>query len=331
MPHLDAPPAVSVVVPSRGRALRLRWLLNALEEQTLPREEWEAVVVHDYDAATAARIIESHPLHSAGVLRHVATEPRARGLGGRQNIGRQRNTGWREARAELVAFTDDDCRPAPEWLELLVRRARCSPGAVVQGATRPEPFEAEVSRAPHARILEVKPVTWFAQTGNILYPRALLDQLGGFDERTLSAEDVELWARARAAGGTMVPEPRAVVFHAIESHTLPGSVRRKLHRRDVPYVLSRHPELRTNLTLRLFLTDDHLRITAALLGLAGARARPWLAALAVPYAIRLSRRRGGGPKARVMALAEAPGQGVREAADLLTLAAGSVRHRTVVL
>jgi GT2 family glycosyltransferase len=188
-----------------------------------------------------------------------------------------------------------------------------------------------VSRGPHARILEVKPVTWFAQTGNILYPHALLDQLGGFDERTLTAEDVELWARARAAVSTMVAEPGAVVFHAIESHTLPGSVRTKLHRRDVPYVLSRHPELRPNLTLRLFITGDHLRITAALLGLAGARARPWLAALAVPYAIRLSRRRGSGPKARVLALAEVPGQCVREAADVLVMAAGSVRHRTLVL
>ena len=81
----------------------------------------------------------------------------------------------------------------------------------------------------------------------------------------------------------------------------------------------------------MFLTDDHLRITAALVGLAGARSRPWLAALAVPYAIRASRRRGSGRKARAIALAEVPGQAVREAADVLALATGSVRHRTVVL
>ena len=126
---------------------------------------------------------------------------------------------------------------------------------MVQGTTRPEPFETAVRSGPHARTIEAEPVSWFAQTCNILYPRAVLDQLGGFDERTLTAEDVELGARARAAGSPIVPEPRAVVFHAIESHTLPGIVRRNLHRRDVPYVLGRHPELRPNLRLRLFLKN----------------------------------------------------------------------------
>ena len=38
-------PAASVVIASHGRPLRLRWLLNALEEQTLPRAEWELIVV----------------------------------------------------------------------------------------------------------------------------------------------------------------------------------------------------------------------------------------------------------------------------------------------
>ena len=71
----EQPPAVSVVVASHGRHLRLRWLLNALEEQTLPRERWELIVVHDYDAATAARLMERHPLGEDGTLRHVAIEP----------------------------------------------------------------------------------------------------------------------------------------------------------------------------------------------------------------------------------------------------------------
>jgi hypothetical protein len=159
--------------------------------------------------------------------------------------------------------------------------------------------------------------------------------LNALQEQTLPPEEWEAVVvhdyDAATAGSTIVPEPHAVVFHAIESLTLPGIVRRKLHRRDWAYALGRNPELRSNLTLRLFLTEDHLRITAALVGLAGARMRPWLAALAVPYALQASRRRGSGRKARVMALAEVPGQGVREAADMLAMATGSVRYRTLVL
>ena len=67
--------AVSVVVASHGRHLRLRWLLNALEEQTLDRARWEVIVVHTYDDETAARVLDSHPLTRAGLLSHIASSP----------------------------------------------------------------------------------------------------------------------------------------------------------------------------------------------------------------------------------------------------------------
>ena len=109
---------VSVVVASHGRHLRLLWLLNALDEQTLDRSEWDLVVVHDYDQETAERVLERHPLSQAGVLRQIAIAP------GTGSPARQRNLGWRAARGELVAFTDDDCRPEPDWLERMVAVAR---------------------------------------------------------------------------------------------------------------------------------------------------------------------------------------------------------------
>src|SRR5215467_9667042 len=130
---------VSVVVPSHERVTRLRWLLNALEEQTLPRDRWELVVVHDSTDGTE-ELVKTHPLAAAGVLRNVRLEP------GTGSASRQRNTGWREAKAPLIAFVDDDCRPEPAWLEHLVEAARSNPGAIVQGASRPDPFEAEIMK-----------------------------------------------------------------------------------------------------------------------------------------------------------------------------------------
>ena len=40
-------PDLTVAVASHERPLRLRWLLNALEEQTLERARFEVVVCHD--------------------------------------------------------------------------------------------------------------------------------------------------------------------------------------------------------------------------------------------------------------------------------------------
>jgi glycosyltransferase involved in cell wall biosynthesis len=314
-----------VVVASHARHLRLRWLLNALEEQTLARESWDVVVVHDYDSATAERVIDRHPLAEAGLLRGVSIEP------GTGSPSRQRNIGWRGARGELIAFTDDDCRPEPHWLERLVAVARTQPGQVVQGRTRPEPHEAELLKAPHVRTINVKPVGPYAQTCNILYPRELLDRLGGFDERAIAGEDVGLSIRARRAGATVVAAPDAVVNHAIESHTLPGILRQNLKWRHLAYLAKHHPEIRTTFPLRVFWDADHLRTSAALAGVFGARRRRPLLALAAPYVVHSMNRRGTAMRSRAITAAEIPGQAVRQVAEVAGLAVGSVRHRTLVL
>jgi glycosyltransferase involved in cell wall biosynthesis len=316
--------AVSVVVASHARQARLRWLLNALAEQTLDPGAWELIVVHTYDAATAARVIESHPLHAEGRLRHVEIEP------GTGSPSRQRNRGWRLARGALVAFTDDDCRPEPGWLEGLVDVARATPGAVVQGRTRPDPYEREILRAPHVRTLRVEPVGPYCQTANILYPRALLERLDGFDERAVAGEDVGLSLRARAAGAAIVAAPGAVVYHAVESHPLPGILRQNLKWRYLAYLVKRHPEFRATLPLGLFWDTDHLLTTGAAVGLVGARRHRALALLAVPYLHRALARRGPGRRRAVAAL-ELPGQAVRQLAEVGGMVAGSITHRTLIL
>jgi len=318
------PPVVSVVVASHARPLRLLWLLNALAEQTAG-EPWELVVVHDYDEETATRILSRHPLSQAGTLRQVTIDP------GTGSPPRQRNLGWRAARGGLVAFTDDDCRPEPDWLQRLVEAARKHPGGIVQGATRPDPLEAAILAAPHVRTMSIEPVGPFAQTCNILYPHALLDRLGGFDEIAIAGEDVELSLRARAAGATIAGAPGAVVNHAVEAHTLPGILRQNLKWRHLAYLVKRHPELRPDLFLRVFWDADHLRVLAAAAGVLGLARRPRSLVLAVPYVIHAARRRGRRRRAAAVAVVEIPGQFVRQLAEVLGMAVGSVRHRTLLL
>jgi GT2 family glycosyltransferase len=322
---VEAPIAVSVVVASHGRHLRLRWLLNALEEQTLQRGLWEVVVVHDYDRATAKRVIDAHPLNEAGTLRAIAIPA------GTGTPARQRNLGWRTAAGELIAFTDDDCRPEPEWLERLIAAARPAAGTMVQGATRPDPLERRVLAAPHVRTMRIDPVGPYAQTCNILYPRELLERLDGFDDRAVTGEDVGLSLRARAAGARITPAPDAVVNHAVESHTLPGILRQNLKWRHLAYLAKRHPEMRRELPLGVFWDSEHLWTTTALVGVVGARWNRGLLALTAPYAVRASRRRGRGLRALTIALVEMPGQAVRQVAEVLGLAVGSLRHRTFLL
>jgi len=317
-------PAVSVVVASHARPLRLLWLLHALADQTLARP-WEVLVIHDYEAPVAARVLAGHPLASAGRLRTTAIAP------GSGSPARQRNLGWRAARAPLVAFTDDDCRPDSGWLAALYDAAERTPGAVVQGRTRPDPLEAAILAAPHVRTLSVEPVGPYAQTANILYPRDLLERLGGFDERAVTGEDVDLSLRARSAGAPVVAAPGALVHHAVESHTLPGILRQNLKWRHLAYLVKRHPELRAQMPLRLFWDNEHAWAAPALAGVLGAAVRPGALALAAPYAVRTMRRRARGRRHPALALAELPGQAVRQFAEVAGLAACSARHGTLLL
>ncbi len=346
------PPEVTVAVPSHERPLRLRWLLNALEEQTLEPARFEVVVVHDSGDDTE-RLIVTHPLARSGRLRHVRLPA------GTGSASRQRNVAWRAATAPLVAFTDDDCRPAPGWLAALVTAARASPGALVQGRTLPDPYEAGPLRAtPNVRTLHVDPPTPHVPTCNVLYPRAVLDRVGGFSEQPdLSAgEDTDLAQRAIEAGAGHVAAAGAVVYHAVTAVSLRGRIRAADRWADLAYVPKRHPHLRGLLVGGIFWRRSHALLALALggaaVGAAGAAAGGAAAgrrrgaaagrgrralggavavAAAAPYAVHQRRLDGRALRGWARFAFYGPGRVLVDLAEMRALARGSVRHRTVML
>jgi GT2 family glycosyltransferase len=319
-------PEVSVVVPSHARRLRLLWLLNALEEQTLEPQRFEVVVVHDYDDPRALRSLEAHPLAQEGRLRCIRID-------GVSGPSQKRNLGWRAARAPLVVFTDDDCRPDPDWLRLLVAASAEHPGAILQGATSPDPLEDAVSAAPHHRSQSIDPPNTFAQTCNIGYPRELLERVGGFDEQLPSAagEDTDLALRAKAVGARQLGVADAVVFHAVESFSLPSVIRMNWRWQHLPYVVRRHPALRREMVLGVFWRATHFELLLAFAGVAMARRRRIGLLLAVPYLVRALNARGPRRRARAVSAAELPGRVLIDLAEIATMARGSVRHRSLLL
>src|SRR4051794_4155097 len=320
-------PEVSVVVPSHNRALRLLWLLNALEEQTLGRDRWELVVVHDSTDETE-QVLAEHPLAQAGVLRHLRLEP------GTGTASRQRNAGWRAARAGTIAFTDDDTRPEPDWLENLLAASQRNPRAIVQGRTKPDPFEAEVMEfAPRPRSIEEDdPPGPHAQTCNILYPRAALEAVHGFDESIATAgEDWDLMLRATKAGYDYAGEPRALVYHACDEFSLLKAITFNKRWQTLPKVLKRHPEQRSVLYRRLFWKHRHMWLPPAVAGVLMSRREPLALLLAAPYVLYALPHRGTHPLGRVRAAVEMLGVAAVDASEIAVMVSGSVRYRTVML
>ena len=326
LPRGMAANEISVVVASHARRLRLWWLLNALEAQTLALSRFEVIVVHDYEDDVGS-LLERHPLVTRGSVRFFSIAP---GTGG---PALQRNIGWREAKAPIVAFTDDDCRPAKQWLEeLLTCFEREGDGAVLQGATRPDPLETAIFAAPHSRSLEVAPPNLFAQTCNIAYPKSLLEKLGGFDEElATSGEDTDLACRARDAGARQVGAPEALVYHAVDEVTLRGAIRSARRWETLPLVVRKHPELRKTLVFRLFWRPSHAELCAAAAGLLLARSLRPAPVLALPYLHRVVNRRGRGKKAWLAGTLEAPGRAAVDLAEITAMIRGSIRYRSPML
>ncbi|MGI8506727.1 MAG: glycosyltransferase family 2 protein, partial [Solirubrobacteraceae bacterium] len=100
---------VSVVVSTYNRPASLARLLDSLRAQTLASDRFEVVVVDNGSGPDTARTLEDE-LRRGGLVLITARHELTRGPAG------GRNAGWRLARAPLVAFTDDDCAPAPGWL-----------------------------------------------------------------------------------------------------------------------------------------------------------------------------------------------------------------------
>ena len=316
----------TVAVSSRDRPLRLRWLLNALADQTFPVERFEVVVAHDSSTTATDELLGTHSLRSTGHLRQLRFED------GSVLAGAKRNAAWRDARAPLILFTDDDCRPAADWVEQAVKTAKDHPDAVLQGSTVPDPDESAILRgAPWAHTQLVEPVTLWAETCNIVYPKVVLEQVGGFAEQMQVGEDTDLALRARTAGVPILAAPQLIVFHAVEERFLPGTLRSIERWVDVPLLVKRRPEVRQALWGRVWWKREHAALAALLLGMTCIRSRLAAGTLVLPWAALAMRHRGYGPRGLARSLAELPGRAAIDAAEIAVLARGSARHRTLVL
>jgi glycosyltransferase involved in cell wall biosynthesis len=320
-------PEITVVVPSHDRPLRLRWLLNALEEQTLAADRWEVIVCHDSSGPETDRLLTEHPLALAGVLRHVTHPP------GTALPGRNRNAAWRLAQSPLVAFTDDDCRPPEEWLEKALAAARRHPGAIVQGATMPDPDEGEIGRAaPYSHSQSIQPPTLRAESCNIVYPRDVLERCGGFPEDMLVGEDTALAQIATDMGVAFVGAPEVVTRHATVELSLVRIVRGAWRWQGLPLLVRRYPRTRELFPLGLFWKRTHVWAPFAVAGLALMRRSRLASLLAVPYLIHATpSRHGQHPRGRFRAVSELPGRFAIDLSEIAALAWGSIKHRTFFL
>ncbi len=186
--------------------------------------------------------------------------------------------------------------------------------------------------APFVRTQSIAPPRPWAQACNIVYPRAILEQLHGFPEDMPVGEDTALAEAARAAGVPYVGAREVVMYHAVEDESALRHVLRAWRWRDLPLLVSRHPRLREDFPLWCFWKRDHPRLLAAVAGLVLSRRNRGWSALALPYLLNvMPTKYGAKPRSRLRAIQDVPGLVLTHVAEIASLAYGSIRHKTLFL
>jgi glycosyltransferase involved in cell wall biosynthesis len=217
----EAPVDVSVIVPVWNDEQRLTACLSALRSQTLPSDRYEIIVADNGSDRSP------EPLVRAFGARMI-TEARLGSYAAR-------NTAVRTARGRVLAFTDADCQPGPDWLRSGLDFVDASAENVFIGG-RIDVFPAGTSLT----VVEVyDQVATFRQdrnvheasyvmTANMFVRAATFLSVGFFDDSLKSGGDSEWSARAVRAGVTPVYCHDAVVRHPARGTR--AEVRRKLRR-----------------------------------------------------------------------------------------------------
>lgn len=330
-----AAPDVAVVVATHRRPGFLAELVSALEAQDLGVDRFEVVVVDDASGDATAEVLEDLR-RSTTLTLEVLHQERNRGPAAARHAGIARTC------APLVAFTDDDCLPAPGWLSALVA-AFADPGVdVVQGRTEARAADRG-GQGPWDHTLWVTgPTPWF-ETCNVAYRRSAYDRVGGFDldDPVLNpgggshfGEDVDLGARVLAAGGRRAFAQDAVVEHRVLPGTFASWLAARRRLADFPALARRSAVVREAAWHGVFLDRSTASFDLAVVAAAAAALgrRAWPLVLAAPWARSRwgeARRWSRGDRRTAVALAARLAAG--DAVTLASLARGSARHRHLLL
>src|SRR5262245_33507351 len=201
-------PFVSIIVPVYNDAAALATLLSAVARQDYDPHRFECLIGDN--GSNQAVTVSPRRAYAVRVLR----EPQAGSYAAR-------NCGLRQARGEILAFTDADCVPRPDWLSTAVRRIVSAGRPLILGG-RLEVWCDAPSRdsalAWHSVVNDLDQARFvdhyhFAATANMVTTREVFESVGQFNPNLFSGGDYEWGQRAWARGIEQVYCNDVVVKH----------------------------------------------------------------------------------------------------------------------
>lgn len=196
---------VSVVIPTYRRPDLLFKCIGALSEQTLPLADFEIIVVSDGPDTITAQALSNwkdQPIN----LKYLPLPQKA-------GPAAARNYGWQNAEADLIAFTDDDTLPAPDWLTGYLEAWKSETLAAFTGKVIVPLPPYPTDFAQNTAGLETADFV----TANCACTKEALQLVGGFDERFTMAwrEDSDLHFKILESNIPLHKVEKAAIIHPV--------------------------------------------------------------------------------------------------------------------
>lgn len=207
-----AEPTYSIIIPTYNEERFIGRTLESLRSQEGLAGATELIVV---DNGSTDGTLDICRRYTDRILSH----PELR-------VGAMRNRGAAAARGEILAFIDADCVADPRWLASaaeVIAEQPCVTGDSYD--IPPEPHWIE--RAWFAQEHRGRRATQLIPAGNLVLPRKIFQQLGGFNESLISGEDAEFCQRA-AQLAPIIADDRIRVVHLGNPKTLKKFVTREM-------------------------------------------------------------------------------------------------------
>ena len=232
---------LSIVIATYNRSAMLMQTLQSVIEQTLPREEWECVVVNNNSTDSTAADFEAFAARYPDYNLRMVLETN-------QGLSYARNRGIRESEGEHIAIVDDDERIAPEFVASYVALFDDVPDAVAAGGPivaeyptgRPRWMSAFTERPIANTMYFGEEVREFPRGrvpggGNMALRRSAVRRYGVFDtslgyvgESLVGGEESDLFERLQIAEAKYYYVPKAVMYHIIPKEKLTTEYLRRL-------------------------------------------------------------------------------------------------------
>lgn len=128
-----------------------------------------------------------------------------------------RNKGAKFSNSKFLVFTDADCIPDENWINELLHCTKLNPTTLIAGAikvfstTQPNFVESFDLLFGFTQKLYVK--KGLSVTANLLVPKNVFEEVGGFSERLLSGGDMEFCNRCNKEGYKIAFAENAIIYH----------------------------------------------------------------------------------------------------------------------